>query len=96
MPGLPGFGETAERRGGRRQPAADLITAIALGAADQLTGRILHPRDDLSALTAQCQSQPDRRLASTSADSDSAAELDSAGRVGGLARCACACAGPGA
>jgi hypothetical protein len=36
-------------------------TAIAPGAADQLTGRILHPDDDLSALTAQCQSQPDRR-----------------------------------
>jgi NAD(P)-dependent dehydrogenase (short-subunit alcohol dehydrogenase family) len=58
---LPGFGETAERRWADAQPAADLITAIALGEADQLTGRILHPRDDLSALTAQCQSQPDRR-----------------------------------
>ena len=59
---LPGFGETAERRWADAQPAADLITAIALGAADQLTGRILHPRDDdLSALTRQCQSQPGRR-----------------------------------
>jgi NAD(P)-dependent dehydrogenase (short-subunit alcohol dehydrogenase family) len=58
---LPGFGETAERRWADAQPAADLITAIALGAADQLTGRILHPGDDLSALTAQCQSQPGRR-----------------------------------
>ena len=58
---LPGFGETAERRWTDAQPAADLITAIALGAADQLTGRILHPRDDLSALTEQCQSQPGRR-----------------------------------
>ena len=45
----------------KAEAAADLITAIALGAADQLTGRILHPRDDLSALTAQCQSQPGRR-----------------------------------
>ena len=34
---LPGFGETAERRWADAQPAADLITAIALGAADQLT-----------------------------------------------------------
>ena len=58
---LPGFSETAERRWADAQPAADLITAIALGAADQLTGRILHPRDDLSALTRQCQSQPGRR-----------------------------------
>jgi NAD(P)-dependent dehydrogenase (short-subunit alcohol dehydrogenase family) len=58
---LPGFAQTAERRWGDAQPVADLITAIALGAADQLTGRILHPRDDLSALTEQCQSQPDRR-----------------------------------
>jgi NAD(P)-dependent dehydrogenase (short-subunit alcohol dehydrogenase family) len=58
---LPGFGETAQRRWADAQPATDLITAIALGAADQLTGRILHPRDDLSALTRQCQSQPDRR-----------------------------------
>jgi NAD(P)-dependent dehydrogenase (short-subunit alcohol dehydrogenase family) len=58
---LPGFGETAERRWADAQPAADLITAIALGAADQLTGRILHPHDDLSALTGQCQSQPGRR-----------------------------------
>jgi len=57
---LPGFGERAERRWGDAQPAG-LVTAIALGAADQLTGRILHPRDDLSALTAQCQSQPGRR-----------------------------------
>jgi NAD(P)-dependent dehydrogenase (short-subunit alcohol dehydrogenase family) len=58
---LPGFGETAERRWADAQPAADLITAIALGAADELTGRILHPHDDLSALTAQCRSQPGRR-----------------------------------
>ncbi len=58
---LPGFGETAERRWADAQPIAGLITAIALGAADQLTGRILHPGDDLSALTGQCQSQPGRR-----------------------------------
>ena len=58
---LPRFGETAERRWADAQPAADLVTAIALGAADQLTGRILHPHDDLSALTRQCQSQPGRR-----------------------------------
>lgn len=35
---LPGFGETAERRWTDAQAAADLVTAIALGAADQLTG----------------------------------------------------------
>jgi NAD(P)-dependent dehydrogenase (short-subunit alcohol dehydrogenase family) len=58
---LPGFAESAQHRWGNAQPAADLITAIALGAADQLTGRILHPRDDLSALQEQCRSQPDRR-----------------------------------
>jgi NAD(P)-dependent dehydrogenase (short-subunit alcohol dehydrogenase family) len=58
---LPGFAETAEQRWGDAQPAADLITAIALGAADQLAGRILHPRDDLGALTEQCKSQPDLR-----------------------------------
>jgi NAD(P)-dependent dehydrogenase (short-subunit alcohol dehydrogenase family) len=58
---LPGFAQTAQQRWGDAQPAAQLITAIALGAADQLTGRILHPRDDLRVLTAQCQSEPDRR-----------------------------------
>jgi hypothetical protein len=58
---LSGFTESAERRWGDAQPAADLITAIALGAADQLTGRILHPRDDLTALREQCRSQPGRR-----------------------------------
>jgi NAD(P)-dependent dehydrogenase (short-subunit alcohol dehydrogenase family) len=58
---LPGFAESAGRRWGDAQPAADLITSIALGAADQLTGRILHPSDDLSALREQCRSEPDRR-----------------------------------
>ena len=58
---LPGFAETADQRWGDGQPAAELMSAIALGAADHLTGRILHPRDDLAALTGQCQSQPDRR-----------------------------------
>jgi hypothetical protein len=57
----PGFAESAERRWGDAQPAAGLITAIALGAADQLTGRILHPRDDLSALTGQCEPEAGRR-----------------------------------
>ena len=58
---LPSFAESAADRWGDAQPAAELITAIALGAADHLSGRILHPRDDLSALTGQCQSEPDRR-----------------------------------
>jgi hypothetical protein len=38
--------------------AAELAEAIALGAADHLTGRVLHPGDDLSALTTACQSTP--------------------------------------
>jgi NAD(P)-dependent dehydrogenase (short-subunit alcohol dehydrogenase family) len=58
---LPDFAETAQQRWGDARPAAELIIAIALGAADQLTGRILHPRDDLSALTEQCLADPDRR-----------------------------------
>jgi NAD(P)-dependent dehydrogenase (short-subunit alcohol dehydrogenase family) len=58
---LPGFAQSAKQRWGDAQPSANLITAIALGAADELTGRILHPRDDLRALTEQCRSQLDRR-----------------------------------
>jgi NAD(P)-dependent dehydrogenase (short-subunit alcohol dehydrogenase family) len=58
---LPGFAESAERRWADARPATDLITAIALGAADQLTGRIFHPRDDLSALQEQYRFEPDRR-----------------------------------
>ena len=62
-PGCPASVNQPSGDGADAQPAADLITASspALGAADQLTGRILHPRDDLSALTRQCQSQPGRR-----------------------------------
>jgi NAD(P)-dependent dehydrogenase (short-subunit alcohol dehydrogenase family) len=58
---LPGFAAGAEKRWGDARPAADLIEAIARGAADQLTGRVLYPGDDLSTLSAACQSDPDRR-----------------------------------
>ena len=44
---LPGFGETAQRRWADAQPAADLITAIALGAADQSTGSLRTGTADL-------------------------------------------------
>jgi NAD(P)-dependent dehydrogenase (short-subunit alcohol dehydrogenase family) len=58
---LPGFADGAHRRWGDGQPAAELVTAIALGEADELTGRILHPRDNLRVLTEEVRSQPDRR-----------------------------------
>jgi NAD(P)-dependent dehydrogenase (short-subunit alcohol dehydrogenase family) len=58
---LPGFAAGAEKRWGDAGPAAELVEAIAMGAADQLTGRILYPGDDLSALTTACQSDPDHR-----------------------------------
>jgi NAD(P)-dependent dehydrogenase (short-subunit alcohol dehydrogenase family) len=58
---LPGFAASAEARWGDAQPAADLLEAIAGGAADQLTGRILYPGDDLAALTETCRSDPDHR-----------------------------------
>lgn len=56
---LPDFAAGADKRWGDARPAAELVEAIALGAADQLTGRVLYPGDDLSALSAACQS--DRR-----------------------------------
>ena len=58
---LPGFGASAEQRWGDVSAAAELVTAIASGAADQLAGRILHPRDDLQALSESCRSDPDQR-----------------------------------
>jgi hypothetical protein len=45
---LPRFGRSAEQRWGGPQPAADLVEAIALGAADPLSGRVLHVGDDLT------------------------------------------------
>jgi NAD(P)-dependent dehydrogenase (short-subunit alcohol dehydrogenase family) len=58
---LPGFAASAEQRWGDTTAAAELITAIARGAADDLTGRILHPGDDLTVLAEVCRSDPDRR-----------------------------------
>jgi len=58
---LPGFAASAEQRWGDVTAAAELVIAIASGAADQLTGRILYPHDDLRALSESCLSDPDRR-----------------------------------
>ncbi len=46
---------------GRRQPAAELVEAIALGAADALSGRILHAGDDLTELAQRCRVDQDLR-----------------------------------
>jgi hypothetical protein len=48
-----------KNRWGDAQPAAELITAIAQGAADELTGRVINPSDDLDSLIAACRSDPD-------------------------------------
>jgi hypothetical protein len=58
---LPGFAANAEERWGDSQPAAELIEAIARGAADELTGRVLWAGDDLETLSAKCGSDPDLR-----------------------------------
>lgn len=65
---LPGFGAGAETRWGDCQPAAELIEAIALGAADHLTGRVLWAGDDLEALSDRCRSDPDLRRLHLSLD----------------------------
>jgi NAD(P)-dependent dehydrogenase (short-subunit alcohol dehydrogenase family) len=58
---LPRFAATAATRWGNPQPAADLIEAIALGHADELTGRLLHAGDDLNEITRRCHTNPDLR-----------------------------------
>jgi len=58
---LPDFGEGAETRWGDGRAAADLVEAIAGGAADELTGRVLWAGDDLTALAARCRADPDYR-----------------------------------
>jgi 3-oxoacyl-[acyl-carrier protein] reductase len=58
---LPGFGASAGQRWGDVDAAAELVTAIASGEADELTGHILYPRDDLRALSESCRSDPDQR-----------------------------------
>jgi NAD(P)-dependent dehydrogenase (short-subunit alcohol dehydrogenase family) len=58
---LPGFGANAQARWGDSRLAAELIEAIALGTADELTGRVLFTDDDLAALCDRCASDPDLR-----------------------------------
>jgi hypothetical protein len=65
---LPGFGASADQRWGDSQAAASLIEAIALGAADELTGRILHAGDDLAMIADRCRSDPDYRRLRLSLD----------------------------
>jgi NAD(P)-dependent dehydrogenase (short-subunit alcohol dehydrogenase family) len=65
---LPTFGATAEERWGDAQPAADLVEAIARGAADELTSRVLWAGDDLAALSDSCRSDPDLRRLRLSLD----------------------------
>lgn len=47
---LPQFGERAERHWGDGQAAVQLIGEILAGAADELSGRIVHAGDDLADL----------------------------------------------
>lgn len=58
---LPEFGANAQARWGDSRAAAELIEAIALGTADELTGRVLFTDDDLAALSDRCASDPDLR-----------------------------------
>jgi NAD(P)-dependent dehydrogenase (short-subunit alcohol dehydrogenase family) len=58
---LPGFGGGAEKRWGDGRPAARLLEQIALGAADELTGRLLCAGDDLAEVGKRCQADPDYR-----------------------------------
>lgn len=55
---LFGFGAAAEDD---PRPAADLLEAIALGAANQLPGPVLHVRDDLAELTERRRTDPTLR-----------------------------------
>jgi NAD(P)-dependent dehydrogenase (short-subunit alcohol dehydrogenase family) len=60
---LPEFGQGAQKRWGDGRPAAELLEAIASGAADELAGRVLWAGDDLATLAARHASDPDfRRL----------------------------------
>jgi NAD(P)-dependent dehydrogenase (short-subunit alcohol dehydrogenase family) len=58
---LPRFGSGVEDRWGDGRPAAELVEAIALGRADNLSGRTLHVGDDLAELAARCRVDPDLR-----------------------------------
>lgn len=65
---LPGFGDRAPQHWGDAHVVTELIGAIATGAADELTGRILLAGDDLSALTQACRDDPDHRRLRLSLD----------------------------
>jgi hypothetical protein len=52
---------SSENRWGDGQQAADLVEAIALGCADELSGRILHVGDDLAELAERCRVDSDLR-----------------------------------
>lgn len=58
---LPTFAEGVESRWGDAQGACDLAAAIATGAADQLTGRVLYAGDDLGQLSERVNTDPDLR-----------------------------------
>jgi 3-oxoacyl-[acyl-carrier protein] reductase len=58
---LPEFSRSAERRWGDGQRAAGQVESIARGAADQLSGRVVHAMDDLVAVTRDCRDDADRR-----------------------------------
>jgi hypothetical protein len=58
---LPGFGDGPDHRWGGPGPAAELVEAIAGGAADELTGRVLWAGDDIDVVAARCRSDPDYR-----------------------------------
>jgi len=58
---LPDFGPGAQQRWGDARAAADLVEAIAGGAADDLAGRLLRAGDDLRALAVRCRADPDYR-----------------------------------
>jgi NAD(P)-dependent dehydrogenase (short-subunit alcohol dehydrogenase family) len=65
---MPAFAD-AERRWGDGQPAAAMVEAIASGAADELTGRVLLAGDDLTTLAARCRADPDYRRLRLTLDS---------------------------
>jgi NAD(P)-dependent dehydrogenase (short-subunit alcohol dehydrogenase family) len=58
---LPDFGLGAEERWGDGETAAKLVEAIASGAGDELTGRVLWAGDDLASLAARHADDPDFR-----------------------------------
>ena len=59
---FPRFGIRAGRdEWGDEHAAAELVEAVALGAADRLAGRVLRIGDDLADLAERCDADPDLR-----------------------------------